>query len=556
MTQEKEPKLFTDFSPKEIEPQVIEKVDFTPEPYEYKELNFLNADDPNYPIDLVAELEALGLIVYKEDKNSLEVTKSIGDTNKLAKYIAKKGLLLSNNHVPLASYDDTYKIWELDQNAIQKFIRKTIVSPLIGDITISLRQENELGEQLLREVIQNSPTENPFADNRKYLIPFTKTYNIKTNEFQEAQGDDFFTGRLKHTPIEYDISETQDFEHWLEFLLGDSKRTFLEFLGLSFINSASLSQSALVSVGNTIEGITDHGNGKSELQLVVKRAFESVGKELSSEIALSDMTGRDAETHLKPLIGALVNFDDDADTGFIQRSQQLKKLITGQAKVTGRDLYEAPVYFQNKANFWLNTNELPKLSSNDGATERRIDLLVFQKNMRLKENQEKSIEIYDYQTRLLGEDTTDLRKLMYLAIQTARSKWFDETTQTYNKETLYQSDYAKKIKGDWQVSNNSAKQFIEESDYIITNKETDCVSRTELYADYKEWAQENGNKAMASKAFRKSIVKELELQKVFGKNNDGDIRLTVDGVKDRRFYGIKLVEDEIFDEFDDGEEVF
>lgn len=556
MTQEKEPKLFTDFSPKEIEPQVIEKVDFTPEPYEYKELNFLNADDPNYPIDLVAELEALGLIVYKEDKNSLEVTKSIGDTNKLAKYIAKKGLLLSNNHVPLASYDDTYKIWELDQNAIQKFIRKTIVSPLIGDITISLRQENELGEQLLREVIQNSPTENPFADNRKYLIPFTKTYNIKTNEFQEAQGDDFFTGRLKHTPIEYDTSETQDFEHWLEFLLGDSKRTFLEFLGLSFINSASLSQSALVSVGNTIEGITDHGNGKSELQLVVKRAFESVGKELSSEIALSDMTGRDAETHLKPLIGALVNFDDDADTGFIQRSQQLKKLITGQAKVTGRDLYEAPVYFQNKANFWLNTNELPKLSSNDGATERRIDLLVFQKNMRLKENQEKSIEIYDYQTRLLGEDTTDLRKLMYLAIQTARSKWFDETTQTYNKETLYQSDYAKKIKGDWQVSNNSAKQFIEESDYIITNKETDCVSRTELYADYKEWAQENGNKAMASKAFRKSIVKELELQKVFGKNNDGDIRLTVDGVKDRRFYGIKLVEDEIFDEFDDGEEVF
>lgn len=548
--------LFNDFTPKEIEPQVINKETFTPQEYKGVEINFLEPDTEEYKKNLQLLLLETDAVVTKESKERLDTYMELDDTNKLASYIAKQGLLLSNDHVPLASYDDKNKIWQLDQRAIQKFIRKTIIAPLLGVIKIPLRQENELGEQLLREVIQNSPIENPFADNRKYLIPFTKTYNVKTNEFQEPKGDDFFTGRLKHTPIEYNTSETQDFEHWLEFLLGDSKRTFLEFLGLSFINSASLSQSALVSVGNTIEGITDHGNGKSELQLVVKRAFESVGKELSSEIALSDMTGRDAETHLKPLIGALVNFDDDADTGFIQRSQQLKKVITGQAKVTGRDLYEAPVYFENKANFWLNTNELPKLSSNDGATERRIDLLVFQKNMRLKENQEESMRIYDYQTRLLGDDTTDLRKLIYLAIQTARSKWFDENTQSYNKETLYQSDYAKRIKGEWQVSNNSAKQYIEESDYIITNKESDYTSRTELYADYKEWAQDNGYKAMSAKMFRKSIASELELKHIEGKINDGDIQRTENGVRDRRFYGIKLVEDDVIDDLDDGEDLF
>lgn len=539
------------FTPQQIEP--LESFEIT---NNTKDFSLLNSQHSLYPTQLLEQLRGQYMLEMKEDKSG-KVTESIVDTNLVAKWIADQGLLLSNNHIPMAIYEPKHDIWKLDQNAVSKLVRKAIVSPLIGKVTVTNTSEKELASQLEREVISLSPEENPFEDNQKYLIPFTKTYNIKTNAFQENNEGEFFTGRLKHLPIPYDTSEKQDFEKWLEFLLGDSKRTFLEFLGLSFINNASLSQSSLVSVGNTLEGVSDHGNGKSELQLVVKRCFESVGKELSSEVPLSDMTGREAEKHLKPLIGALVNFDDDADTSFIMKSEGLKKLITGQAKVTGRTLYEAPISFQNKANFWLNTNKLPKLSSSDGATERRIDLLVFQKNMRLKENQQKAFEIYDYETNLLGEDDTDLRKLIYLAIQTARSKWYDEKTKRYNKEPLYQSDYAKKLKGEWKSSNNPVLQFIDDTNYTITNDENDHIDRKEFYEDFKEWVQENGNKTMSNKTFRELVFKELELQKV-GKNlNNGDIRLMVNGERTRVFYGIKLVTDEVKElTVDDMEEIF
>lgn len=516
-------------------------------PEEFKEtpiapVDLLHPEQKNYSNNLMSELKSLGIVIMKETKQGGFVN-AIDDINLLAKFIAEKGLLFSNDSVPMAIYEDEHCIWKIDSKGAQKLVTKAIITPLLGHLKITATQEKDLVRQVTLLAGLNTPDSNPFSTNRQYVIPFKRTYNVHTNAFQDAQGEDFFTGRLIHDPLPYNINEKQDFEYWLEFLLGDSKRTFLEFLGLSFINSASLSQSALVSVGNTILGISDHGNGKSEIQLIVKRCFESIGKDLSAEVALSEMTGNDVEKHLKPLIGALVNFDDDADTSYIERSQQLKKLITGQAKVVGRDLYENGTVFQNKANFWLNTNKLPKLSANDGATERRIDLLVFQKNMRLKQNQDEALRIYDYRERLLGEDDTDLRKLIYLAIQTARNKWYDKSKKRYNQEQLYQSEYAKQLKGEWQQANSPIKQFLLENDYVISENENKFTDKTVLWENFTEWRKDATTAEKMNKAtFYELLFKEMKLITLSnGKINDGSDRRQIGNTRAYRFFGIEQV---------------
>lgn len=503
------------------------------------ETSILSFKEPDYPEKLFKELRQTEVIQYRENKKTGEYTPYIDDVSLLGSLIAKQGHLMSNNEIEMVIFDEVNKIWKIDKDAAEKVVTGSIVNPLLRTVTIPIKQQNELITAITRQVNQVTPEENPFIGKKEYLIPFTKTFNIHTNSFQAPQGDDYVLGRLKHTPIEYDIKQKQPFEEWLEFLLGDSKRTFLEFLGLSFFNKASLSQSALVSVGNTLQAISDHGNGKSEVQLVVKRCFETIGKSLWAEVSLTDITSQTPDTKLMPLVGALVNFDDDVKTNYLENIETLKKLITGQAQLKARNLYSDGMMFQNKANFWLNANQLPQLSSRDGATERRLDLLVFQNNMRDPENQKKSLEIYDYREKLLGSDDTDLRKLIYLAIQTARNKWYDEKNGQFTQDPLYQSDIAIRLKGDWQAENNPVKQFLLESDYTITNNEDDYVNRGDLYEDFKEWFSENNSaKILKHASFRKLVYNELDLKMIRNKLNNGDLEKTTNVGKKRVFYGI------------------
>ena len=518
--------------------------------YEYNRshltVNILDYHSTDYPEQLFKDLKRTGIIKYNENKKTGDLIPYIDDVSLLGQMIAEQGHLMYNDETGLVIYEPENLIWKIDKKAIEKLVTGAIVNPLLRAVKIPIKQQNELITAIERQVTYVTPSENPFVGQREYIIPFTKTFNVHTNEFQEAKGDDYVLGRLKHTPIKYDLSEKQPFEDWLEFLLGDSKRTFLEFLGLSFFNKASLSQSALVSVGNTLQGISDHGNGKSEVQLVVKRCFETIGKDLQAEVSLADITSQSPETKLMPLVGALVNFDDDVKTNYLENIESLKKLITGQAQQKARNLYSDGMMFQNKANFWLNANQLPQLSSRDGATERRLDLLVFQNNMRDVENQKKSLEIYDYKEKLLGKDDTDIRKLIYLAIQTARNKWYDEAKGHFNQNQLYQSETALRLKGEWQTENNPVKQFLNDSDYIMTNNESDFVNRSDLYNDFKEWwAENNSAKVLKHASFRKLVYHELELKQVRGRLNNGDIEKKHQLCKLRVFYGIKHLENGI-----------
>ena len=277
--------------------------------------------------------------------------------------------------------------------------------------------------------------------------------------------------------------------------------------------------------------VGDRANGKSTFLNCMKFM---IGIENTSYLSLTDITNsrfRVIETKDK-----LLNIGDDIGSGYIQESENLKKLITGDpmtAEKKGKD----PIKFNCYAKFLFSANEIPQVKDPTGAMLRRLIIIPFL-NTFTKESGDYDPYFID---RIKSRECMEY--LIYIGIEglkrVLKNKGFSETEET------------KRLLKEFNENNNPIFGFIEylendspnpmTFDYIINHFSTQEIfegvggtfpndkNLNDYLIGYKVWARNNGFNPLSFTNFKKSMQRNFNLEIK---------RIMKNGV--RKFYFLKL----------------
>lgn len=253
------------------------------------------------------------------------------------------------------------------------------------------------------------------------------------------------------------------------------KKLLYEIAGYALLKKPVLSKFFIVDG----EGLT----GKSTyLQLL----HNLMGEDNTTFLDLQDMDDK-----FKPaeLFGKLLNISDDLPYKRLGQTSNLKSLVTGGEQLVQKK-FGQPFHFRNFATLIFATNKLPPMNDTTSGLYRRLIIL---KMTNIIENPD------PFFLEKLSE--SDYEYLLYNAIQHIRN------ALKKNEFTIPQdsSDALDAFK----VKQSSVLSFLQEYKYdanILHGRPA-----REVYAEYKEYAVDSGQRPMVKRSFYEDIQTELKM---------------------------------------------
>lgn len=338
-----------------------------------------------------------------------------------------------------------------------------------------------------------------FERDRKEVIKFiklktwVKTQNLNKhwNEIVVKNGIlNISTLKLEqHTPSKYntiyvdrnfiqdaDYSNAIDkFFNMLSNHEDEKKRLLYEMIGYVFLRKNIFSK-FFMCVG---EGQT----GKSTYLKMIST--------LIGEKNVSYLTIQDLETTFLPiqLFGKLANIGDDTSFKGLMDTSMLKKLVSGE-KVIGQQKFKEPMAFNNFATLIFTTNKLPSTSDRTTGFYRRLEILEI--NNVIKKPDPFFLD------RLTEKD---YEYLLFKAIDAVRD--------AINRGELSKPASSMENLEKFRKSQSSVLTFLDYHEY--TPKKLDYRVVTEVYAEYKQFANDEGYKPVRSSNFAREVCDEFRM---------------------------------------------
>ena len=208
-----------------------------------------------------------------------------------------------------------------------------------------------------------------FTQVDKYRIAFNNgVLNINTLEFKEGVHREYAI--LNHIPHDYveNVEEQQDVKQWLMNLADNDERVYkllLQLIGYPMLVNCNL-RTAFMLMGKA-------QGGKTKFMEHVQYIY---GNKNYSTFDIDEINSRFNRVQT---CGKLFNYSDDIDSGYIEKPNFLKRLISGlslmQVEKKGVDGYGLPFY----AKIIMSMNEFPKikLDSDITAWRSRLNIINF-----------------------------------------------------------------------------------------------------------------------------------------------------------------------------------
>jgi len=161
---------------------------------------------------------------------------------------------------------------------------------------------------------------------------------------------------------------------WLGFVdyVTGGDREFAEYLqtlaGMAAVG-AVYEEGLVISYGRG-------GNGKSTLWGVLKAVLGDYAKSINADVLVPSWGCRPDQSYIAALRGVRLAILGETEEAAVMSNAQLKRL-TSQDVISARALYKDPVEFIPTHTVIMHTNHLPRLSSLDGGTKRRIAVAPF-----------------------------------------------------------------------------------------------------------------------------------------------------------------------------------
>ena len=165
----------------------------------------------------------------------------------------------------------------------------------------------------------------------------------------------------------------------------------------------------------------------------------------------------------------------------------LVKQLTGQDTVTARALYKNAFEFQPSFKLAFSTNYLPKIREMDHGTWRRLAPIPFNASF-TGENMDKGLR-----QKLNAEKAGILN-------------WMVEGCMNWQQEGLGEPEAVLEAKGKYRADSDNIQQFIDQ----VTKAKLDAiVSKSDLYAAYKNWAKKEGEHYTAANREFSEVISKL-----------------------------------------------
>lgn len=332
--------------------------------------------------------------------------------------------------------------------------------------------------------------------NEAYMIASAKQFNadpwllntpsgvvdLKTGEIMPHDGKYRITAC---TAIAPEAGATPMFDAFLsKVFCGDTEliRFVKTHIGSALIGKV-YSENLIIANGNG-------SNGKSTLFNTIQYILGDYATSIDPDLLMSSKAS-EQQVGMAMLEGRRFAVAQETEEGQRLRSSMLKRLVSTDTMVA-KKLYKDPHEFVPSHTLVLSTNHLPKVSSTDTGTWRRIVVVPFNATFAPSET------ITDYHSVLMArEGGTILR----WAIEGAVAYWENDCNIPEKPAAVIQASQDYRSAEDW-VSN-----FLEECCRVVgPNDESVWVRHDAVYHEYQRWARDNGEYAKSSNCFSRALI--------------------------------------------------
>lgn len=357
-----------------------------------------------------------------------------------------------------------------------------------------------------------------------FLIGFKNgVYDLETQSFRSGRLDDNITFTTGYDYIPYDSEN-------------ETTKEIYTFLSQILTNTA-VREYTLKTLAKSIEGVPDEkfyiwtglsgANGKSTLVNFLEMTLGDYSTSLDVSILTNKRPNSSSATpDIVEMRGKRSIFFQEPESNDKLHVGILKQ-FTGNDIIKCRELFKSPISFRSMASFVMCCNELPKVSSMDGGTWRRIRVVEFKSRFcdnPTKPNEFKIDPSLKYKLKMWRPYFMSILLHYYSKVKT---EGIEEPLEVYESTANYKTD------------NDKYNDFFLEN--IVEDTES-FMTYSELYMSFEDWWKTNFS---AEKLPSKQEFKRV-LRNKFGE----ELEMTIENKKFKGFH-LRLKTDEYEKELSD-----
>lgn len=329
-------------------------------------------------------------------------------------------------------------------------------------------------EARIRAMLELAKSEEPVRseelDARPWFLNVQNgTIDLRTGELRQHRQEDLIT---KLAPVDYDPeAKAPTWTGFLERVLpSEELRAFVQrAVGYSATGDTS-EQCMLINHGGG-------ANGKSTFQETIAAALGDYAMRAPTEMLLAKRAGG-IPNDVARLKGARFVAASETEEGR-RLAESLIKDLTGQDTITARFMRAEYFDFQPTHKLWLSTNHKPEIRGTDTAIWRRIRLIPWSVTIP-PEEQDKGLaaKLRDELPGILA--------------------WIVQGCLEWRREGLRPPEEVRRATGRYRAEMDVLAAFIDE-ECVVSEHASATVKA--LYAAYKNWCEENGERPESQRRF-------------------------------------------------------
>jgi putative DNA primase/helicase len=161
--------------------------------------------------------------------------------------------------------------------------------------------------------------------------------------------------------------------------------------------------------------------------------------------------------------------------------EEVLKQVTGGDTIMARQIYQEPIAYRPEFKLWLAMNNRPRIIGTDEGIWRRVRMIPFK--VRIPEER----KVKDYHKVLFTEEGPGILNRLL------------EGVQAWRAEGLKPSGAVKRETDEFRAEQNVIQGYFDT--YTLSAKSNQHAKAGDLYASYKQWAEENDEYAIRQNEF-------------------------------------------------------
>lgn len=318
--------------------------------------------------------------------------------------------------------------------------------------------------QIAKEILRDHGRVIPDNSNSRWLNVANGMLDPLTEKLRPHSPDDLSVTQI---PVEWDPeTRAPKYEAWLAERVGDQMQDLEESVSM-MLDPGRIPQKAILLYGPS-------RSGKSTFQRI---AAEIAGKRNVSSVTLHNLSNnRFASAHL---VGKLLNTAADLSAQHVEDLANFKMATGGDlmlAERKGQQGFE----FTNRAMMLFSANTIPSVGESSTAYLERM-------------------KPFEFGLSFAGAEDPTIEEKMLDELPGILVRWV-KALQVRRHRGMFlptRSDIA----GTFAVNSDAVRMFLDEK----TVPDSKGTTRTTLYSEYKEWAEESGYKKMSSRKFYERV---------------------------------------------------